>query len=490
MPGHSSKASMVHAQLSAEGRERVRGGETTSSKNRNCRSDRAQQAPAVVARPSSPCRGRVISTALLGPSTASRFSTQGHGCRRALDPMARIFDSHSSRDNEVAAEIKRWLEARGFDQVFLDIDKHAGIPVGSQWERELYRKISSSQAVILVVTSNWHDSKWCFVEFAQARALGKAIFPVIVAPGGERLVAPDIQQLDLRLDREGGLEHLAKELWTLAVNAQGGFEWDPARPPYPGLLAFEKEDAAVFLGRDDDVRRLIERLNAERVNGGARMVAFLGASGSGKSSVIRAGVLPRLERDKRNWIVLPPFRPRRDPATEVARGARYALDAPQNWTAWRDKFASPDAERELEVFAEMLRQRAEAREAHVLVTVDQGEELFSIAEPQRAARFFELQRRLSSEHVPFVLLFALRSHYLGGMEQEAEGLPFQEHSLGPFPPARVREIIEGPAGVAGFQVEEGLVVHALADMAVGGALPLLAFTLGELYDPYAGSASR
>jgi hypothetical protein len=342
--------------------------------------------------------------------------------------MARIFVSHSSRDNEVAAEIKRWLEARGFDQVFLDIDKHAGIPVGSQWERELYRKISSSQAVILVVTSNWHDSKWCFVEFAQARALGKAIFPVIVAPGGERLVAPDIQQLDLRLDREGGLEHLAKELWTLAVNAQGGFEWDPARPPYPGLLAFEKEDAAVFFGRDDDVRRLIERLNAERVNGGARMVSFLGASGSGKSSVIRAGVLPRLERDKRNWIVLPPFRPRRDPATEFARVASYALDAPQNWTAWRDKFASPDAERELEVFAELLRQRADAREAHVLVTVDQGEELFSVAEPQQAARFFELLRHLSSEHVPFVLLFALRSDYLGRLQEAAEGLPFQEHS--------------------------------------------------------------
>jgi WD40 repeat protein len=400
--------------------------------------------------------------------------------------MARIFVSHSSRDNEVAAEIKRWLEARGFDQVFLDIDKHAGIPVGSQWERELYRKISSSQAVILVVTSNWHDSKWCFVEFAQARALGKAIFPVIVAPGGERLVAPDIQQLDLRLDREGGLEHLAKELWTLAVNAQGGFEWDPARPPYPGLLAFEKEDAAVFFGRDDDVRRLIERLNAERVNGGARMVSFLGASGSGKSSVIRAGVLPRLERDKRNWIVLPPFRPRRDPATEFARVASYALDAPQNWTAWRDKFASPDAERELEVFAELLRQRADAREAHVLVTVDQGEELFSVAEPQQAARFFELLRHLSSEHVPFVLLFALRSDYLGRLQEAAEGLPFQEHSLGPFPSARVREIIEGPAGVAGFQVEEGLVVHALADMAVGDALPLLAFTLRELYDRYGG----
>jgi hypothetical protein len=73
--------------------------------------------------------------------------------------MARIFVSHSSRDNEAATDIKRWLETRGFEQVFLDIDKHTGIPAGSHWERELYRKISSSQAVILVVTpSGWPDA--------------------------------------------------------------------------------------------------------------------------------------------------------------------------------------------------------------------------------------------------------------------------------------------------------------------------------------------
>ena len=92
------------------------------------------------------------------------------------------------------------------------------------------------------------------------------------------------------------------------------------RPPYPGLLAFDEADAAIYFGRDDDIRRLIERLNARRAQGGAKLVAVLGASGSGKSSLLRAGVLPRLKRDKRNWIVLPPFRPQASSAGRAGAG--------------------------------------------------------------------------------------------------------------------------------------------------------------------------
>jgi excinuclease UvrABC ATPase subunit len=75
------------------------------------------------------------------------------------------------------------------------------------------------------------------------------------------------------------------------------FHWDPSRPPYPGLLAFQEQDAAIFFGRDDEIRGGLDRLNSLRSLGGARLVLFLGASGSGKSSLVRAGLLPRLRRD-------------------------------------------------------------------------------------------------------------------------------------------------------------------------------------------------
>ncbi len=59
-------------------------------------------------------------------------------------------------------------------------------------------------------------------------------------------------------------------------------------------MVFEEEDAAVFFGRDDNWRAVNERLRTIRVQGGPRLLVLLGASGSGKSSLLRAGVLPRL----------------------------------------------------------------------------------------------------------------------------------------------------------------------------------------------------
>jgi WD40 repeat protein len=404
--------------------------------------------------------------------------------------MARVFISHSSRDNEVAADIKSWLASRGFDHVFLDIDKHAGIPPGANWERELYRKIDSVQAVILIITPSWHDSKWCFVEFAQARALGKAIFPVIVAPGGDRFVAPDIQQLDLLRDREGGLERLECELTRLALDSQAGFAWSSERPPYPGLLAFEKEDAAVFFGRDDDIRGLIERLNARRVRGDIKFIVLLGSSGSGKSSVIRAGVLPRLERDRRNWIVLPPFRPRRDPIAEFARAVCEALGKPGDCRNQTETIASAGSTHKLDELVDAVRVRAGAREASILVTIDQGEELFSVAAGEKVHQLFDLFATATAADTPIVVLMALRSDYLGKLQEIAGSLRFDEFSLAPFPLSRVRQVIEGPARVAGIEVEEELVVSAITDMKTDDALPLLAFMLRELHDRFGGQPAR
>src|SRR5581483_3832383 len=250
--------------------------------------------------------------------------------------MARIFISHSSRDEEQAARLLKWLHAQAFTETFLDFDKHAGLAPGSDWERTLYREIARAEAVILFLTTNWFESKWCFAEFAQARALGKAIFPIIESPTGETFVAPDIQALDLIKDRDGGLQRLGSELNRIVLNARGGFGWDNTRPVFPGLLAFDEADASIYFGRDDDIRRVIERLNARRAQGGAKLVVLLGASGAGKSSLLRAGVHPRLKRDPRNWIVLPPFRPQVHPLDELGQMIASALGNTGDWRQTRE----------------------------------------------------------------------------------------------------------------------------------------------------------
>ena len=328
----------------------------------------------------------------------------------------------------------------------------------------------------------WHESKWCFVEFAQARALGKAIFPIVLAPDATRYVAPDIQQLDFQVDREGGLNRLKRELSRLALDAQGGFDWDRRRPPYPGLMSFDEEDAAIFFGRDDDVRAIIERLNASRVRGGARVLALLGASGSGKSSVMRAGVLPRLKRDKRNWIVIPPFRPGRRPIELLARAICEALGTPDASSNWTQRLREQGATIFADELDNSLRVAANAREAQIFLMVDQGEELFTLTPADEREKFLALLAGVTTEQSRFISLLALRSDYLDKLQETAGLLPFEEISLGPFPLARVRAIIQGPARVAGISVQPEFVDRALADMGTDDALPLLAFTLRELYD--------
>jgi hypothetical protein len=397
--------------------------------------------------------------------------------------MARVFISHSSRDNESAEQIKNWLKKQGFETPFLDYDKHAGIPPGADWEKTLYREIEHSEAVIIIQTPNWLESKWCFAEFTQARALGKSIFPIIETPSGGTLISSDIQALDLHTDREGGLEQLSRQLTQIALDAQGGFGWDSSRAPYPGLLAFQEEDAALYFGRDNDIRRLIERLDARRAQGGSKLIALLGASGSGKSSLLRAGVIPRIKRAASNWIVLPVMRPQVRPVDELARCLAVALGEDSDWRKLRNQLNGDNLAQSLSDIATDLRMQALANEAQILLPIDQGEELFGAADLQQAKLFCEILNLALSDELPFMAIITIRSDYLGVL-QSAEHLTarFEEFSIGPMPLARIAQIIEGPARVAGLCIDEAFVHQAVQDAKTEDALPLLAFALRELYD--------
>jgi WD40 repeat protein len=399
--------------------------------------------------------------------------------------MSKIFISHSSEDRGQSARLLAWLHDQGFSSTFLDFDEERGIQAGADWERTLYREISSAEAVVLILTKHWFASKWCFAEFTQARALGKAIFPLVESPAGETFVSSDIQHLDLIKDREGGLQRL---LSTLRKIDPHDFPWDAKRAPYPGLLAFDEADAAIYFGRADDIRRLIERLNARRAQGGEKLVLVLGASGSGKSSLMRAGAMPRLKRDPHNWIVLPPFRPHEHPLDELAHVVANGLDQATDWRQWRDAFAGGDFAHSLSDLAWDLRAAHKENEAQILLAIDQGEELFTGADPAQTDQFFRVLSAMLDERLPFLAVMSLRSDYLGHLQQEQRlQASFEQFSLKNMPLERVREIIEGPAKVAEVTVEEGLVTAAMADARTEDALPLLAFVLRELYDRFAST---
>ena len=86
---------------------------------------------------------------------------------------------------------------------------------------------------------------------------------------------------------------------------------DDGRSPYRGWQPLESVDAAVYFGRDTEIVRALDELGQMRDDGRGRMLVILGPSRVGKSSFLRAGLLPRLQRDDRRYLTMPIVRPER-----------------------------------------------------------------------------------------------------------------------------------------------------------------------------------
>lgn len=398
--------------------------------------------------------------------------------------MPAIFISHSNLDRRVSEQIKTSLGRLGFERVFLDFDKTTGLGAGDHWERRLYEEISRSHAVVLVLTPNWMKSKWCFVEFAQARALGKIILPVICETIENSDIANEIQAIDAVNLGEQGLESLEKKLLAISEELARGFKLVPGRSPYPGIHAFEAEDAAIFFGRDEETRAVIERLDARRNQGGGRLAVIIGASGSGKSSLLKAGVLPQLARRRNQWIVLPTIRPEKRPLETLAKALSLFLATPDKWREWHDILKNKESA--LHHIQELMRdvRIGEARSTFVVLPIDQLEEVFTIAESDERDRFIELLTATLNpkQQLPLMAVATGRADVLQGLLESGElGQICETIPLIPMPLDRVTRLVESPAAVAGLNVEKGLTDLIVRDVENSEALPLLAHTLCLLY---------
>ncbi|TVO58071.1 TIR domain-containing protein [Denitromonas halophila] len=395
---------------------------------------------------------------------------------RAGAPVSGIFISHSSRDNTAADDLAKRLRAQGYQSLFLDFDPADGIPAGRHWEREIYAQLRACSGVVVLCSAHSMASDWCFAEITHARALGKQLFPLIIDACELRSVLLDTQSTDLRPDAEAGYARLWRGMRSAGLDPTDSFDWDVHRPPYPGLTPFQVADAAVYFGRDDDQRCCLDTLAQMRRYGGDRLLVLVGTSGSGKSSLVRAGVIPKLSRMP-DWHVLAPMRPRQQPVDELARALP---DAP------RARLIGDASERALAVAAAEVAAASTsgAERRAVLLVVDQLEELVTISDAAAAARFVDLLRTaLVGEGGDLYCLATLRADYLSALQSHAAWgqMPFREMSLGPMTPRHFAEIICKPAQVAGIELEPGLVETMVQDTGTADALPLLAFTLNRLW---------
>jgi hypothetical protein len=241
--------------------------------------------------------------------------------------LASLFISHSSSDRDAAERLEKRLHAEGFAALFLDFDPEQGIPAGRNWERELYTQLRKTDAVIFLASAASVASQWCVVEVSLARSLGKPIFPLRLEGDAWLALLDDVQWLDLAEDEQAFTQLLAG-LRREGLDPADSYAWDPIRRPYPGLEPFSAQDAAVFFGRDHEIDRLLELVQPTLQRGVAgRLVAIVGPSGSGKSSLVRAGLLPGLEKLKERWVVVPPVLPGQKPTRNLARSLAEAFAA-------------------------------------------------------------------------------------------------------------------------------------------------------------------
>jgi hypothetical protein len=279
--------------------------------------------------------------------------------------VSRIFLSHSSANNAEAIAIRDWMIAHGWDDVFLDLDPERGLKAGERWQEALKRAAEHCEMVVFLVSPVWAASKWCLAEFLLAKSLNKRVFAAIVEPtpfselptemtaewqvtdltAGARdyhadVTLPGGKTTDVALGTEG-LERLRIGLAQSGLDPKH-FVWpppnDPDRPPYRGLLPLEADDAGIFFGREAAVIDALDRLRGLREAPPPRLLVILGASGAGKSSLLRAGLLPRLARADREFLVLPVIRPERMAITGETgllcalegafRAAKYPSHAP------------------------------------------------------------------------------------------------------------------------------------------------------------------
>ena len=214
--------------------------------------------------------------------------------------MPAIFISHSSLDQKIADDIKNGAgEAR----------IRAGLPRFRQGYRHRRRRELGEAALRgALALPRGHpgaDAELARLdvvpaELSQARALGKVILPVICAPLGDRYVLPEMQAVDLVDWNAGGLERLEQRLRAIANELARGFRLDPNRPPYPGHPCIRGRGCGdLFRPRQRDPH--CHREAGCPPHPGRRAVAdVIGASGSGKSSLLKAGVLPQLTRRSAN----------------------------------------------------------------------------------------------------------------------------------------------------------------------------------------------
>lgn len=385
--------------------------------------------------------------------------------------------------------VQELLKKRGV-ATFLDCqDLSPGLP----WGQELERALRSVRAVAVFLGPNdlgdWQKREIGFALDRQVREERQGLaFPVIpVLLEGAKLEHSFLLQntwVDLRDDLTSpkGIQLLVEAVQgkDLAVQAEALAEFCP----YRSLKSFREEDAAFFCGRDAFTKNLLQVVLSRD------LVAIVGDSGSGKSSVIHAGLLPALRRRRPpdTWDAIS-CTPKSDPFYELAASIIPLLEPDMTKT---DRLIEnrklgvslAEGQTRLEDVLALVLEMSRGTD-RLLIIIDQFEELFTLTPGEVQRPFVEMLLRARTLG-RCSLLLSLRGEFYGrtlGLSRElSDRVQNGIINVGPMTPEELKQAITEPARRVGLEFEAGLDT-AILDDAFGqpGNLPLLEFALSELW---------
>ncbi len=287
------------------------------------------------------------------------------------------------------------------------------------------------------------------------------------------------------LDFARGFRHAIKEVetpsGTLILTSSSVTAPDPENP-YKGLRAFQQYDASDFFGREGFTLNVINRLLEEGAN--SRFLAVVGPSGSGKSSVVKAGVLPALRDNaipkSKDWFIIEML-PGLDPMEELeAALLRIAVNPPESLLN-----QLMQDERGL---VRALKRVLPEDDTELLLFIDQFEELFTLVDEEHKRTHFmdSIIAAITEPRSRLRVIITLRADFYDkplNYNRFGELMRQRTEIILPLNTEELERAISAPAKRANLVLEDGLVTTIVADVnQQPGALPLLQYALTELFE--------
>lgn len=406
--------------------------------------------------------------------------------------MNKVFVSYSRRNKNIAERLARDLSDAGLE-VWIDFRQIHG---GEMWENEIYRGLQRSDVLVLCLSPDAVASEWVQREVNTAREQNKFIMPIMIVNALDQLRrtpalnwVEQLQYIDFENRYEEAFPQLLQALpGKRRINAFDDVPVEDIPNPFKGLEAFQQTDAAFFFGRENLISKALKNMQrAEEVH----FLPVVGASGSGKSSLVRAGIIPQLRHGvlpgSEKWR-LAIFTPGEHPINALAVRLAPFLE-------YRDAAAIEDAlkdsTRSLRDITDSIL-RGTSRDVKLLLVIDQFEEVFTRAGDAEATHFLNIihDAATDADQRSFFII-TMRADFfdrLGRYPQVAE-LFEQENMLivTEMTASNLLRTIEGPAQAVGLVYEDGLSARILDDVRrQPGSLPLLQYALKSLYEQRSG----